>query len=334
MNPLVSVIIPVYNVKPFLREALDSVIGQTYRNLEIIIIDDGSTDESGDICEEYSCDSRVTVIHQDNKGLSGARNTGLDLFRGDYLCFLDPDDAYHPAFVETLLNNAQNSKTEMVVCKFTVQKTVGKLGTIKKGFTASWPRLAPNIYSREDALRSLVEGELNDSVWNRLYKADLWSNIRFPEGHNYEDTDVMYRILDECQMISMIDEILLFYREHSESITHDYSVKNARDWMLACHHFEDYIQLNHPSIFSDDLVEQYKQRNLNEYMGLFAKSSKDKDLCNELLEKIVEKGNEIEQWNIRTKVAFLMVCYAPWLFRCVYKIYLPYRLLVWKVTGR
>ncbi len=96
MDPLVSVIVPVYNVLPYLQEALDSLIGQTYRELEIILIDDGSTDGSGDVCDEYAeRDQRINVIHQENKGLSAARNVGLDEANGDYIAFLDPDDAFH-----------------------------------------------------------------------------------------------------------------------------------------------------------------------------------------------------------------------------------------------
>ena len=109
MEPLVSVIIPVYNVAPYLREALDSVIHQTYHSLQILIIDDGSTDGSASICDEYLSDPRVIVIHQDNRGLSNARNVGLDLMTGEYTAFLDSDDAYHPTFIENLVDIILNS---------------------------------------------------------------------------------------------------------------------------------------------------------------------------------------------------------------------------------
>ena len=102
-DPLVSVIIPVYNVEPYLKEALDSVLDQSYQNLEIILIDDGSTDRSGKICDDYSeTDDRIRVIHQENKGLSSARNKGLDLMHGELVAFLDPDDAYHPDYVSAM----------------------------------------------------------------------------------------------------------------------------------------------------------------------------------------------------------------------------------------
>ena len=124
----VSVIIPVYNVRPFLEEALDSVLNQTYKNLEIIIIDDGSTDGSGEICDEYAGrDNRIQVIHQDNGGLSAARNAGLDVMTGDLVAFLDPDDAYVDSFIETLVNAMAAEDVDLVICGCTVHYTTGPL---------------------------------------------------------------------------------------------------------------------------------------------------------------------------------------------------------------
>lgn len=321
MNPLVSVIIPVYNVKPYLREALNSVIEQNYKRMEIIIVDDGSTDGSENICDEYISDPRVLVIHQENQGLSGARNTGLSLFKGDYLCFLDPDDAYHPAFIERLLENALSTNSEMVACKYIVQRTTGEISTDNRKITQSFPRLASGTYSREEALRNLVEGDLNVFVWNKLYKGNLWNSIRFPQGHNYEDIDATYQFVDACRTISMIDEVLYFYRDRNGSITHNYSDKNIRDWIQASFRLEEFVLAHHPGIFSDTLVERYEQKSLYAYMGMFAKCSKDRKLQNELREKIIKKGKQLNYWNIRTRASYLLVCCTPSLFRCIYKIY-------------
>ena len=334
MNPLVSVIIPVYNVKPYLREALDSVINQTYKHIEILIVDDGSTDGSESICDEYNSDTRVTVIHQQNQGLSGARNTGLDLVKGDFLCFLDPDDAYHPTFIEKLLDKVLSDQSDLAVCKFAMQKTTEKLGTRVNKSMPRWPHLAQGIYAREDALRNLVKGELDVSVWNKLYRSSLWSNIRFPTGRNFEDIDTMYRVVDLCRTISVIDNVLLYKRERIGSITHNYSLKNIQDLMLAFSNLDDLIQSQYLEIFNDALIEQYKQGNLNAYMDIFAKCYPERELCDEIRKTIIEKGREIKHWNIKTRVAYLMICYIPSLFIYAYKIYRAFIMLTWKVTGK
>ena len=113
---MVSVIIPVYNVLPYIKESIESVINQTYKDLEIIIVDDGSDDGSELVCDIYKKDPRVKVVHQKNQGLSGARNTGLDISTGDYIAFLDSDDAFYPEMIQTMLEGIEKSKADIVVC--------------------------------------------------------------------------------------------------------------------------------------------------------------------------------------------------------------------------
>ena len=125
---LVSVIIPVYNVESYLEEALDSVLNQSYDNLEIIIIDDGSTDSSGQICDNYEKkDERVYVIHQEHRGLSAARNTGLDIMTGEAVAFLDSDDAFNQDFIKVLADIMEKENVDVVVCNHTVHNTIDKM---------------------------------------------------------------------------------------------------------------------------------------------------------------------------------------------------------------
>ncbi len=139
MEALVSVIIPVYNVRLYLREALDSVLAQTYRNLEILVVDDGSDDRSEAICDEYAeKDARIAVIHQKNKGLSGARNTGLDIVRGDFIAFLDSDDAYCPNMLRMMVDVAQQSGTDLVECNFGIYHTKHRIVNFAQVFTKNY----------------------------------------------------------------------------------------------------------------------------------------------------------------------------------------------------
>ena len=127
-SSLVSVIIPVFNVQPFLSEALDSVIQQTYRNLEIILIDDGSRDGSEEICDEYARrDERIVVIHQKNKGLSAARNAGLDIMSGNAIVFLDPDDAFQPDYIKAMMTEMICQEADLVICKYALLNSTGKM---------------------------------------------------------------------------------------------------------------------------------------------------------------------------------------------------------------
>ena len=174
---LISIIIPVYNVRLFLAEALESVINQTYKNLEIIVVDDGSTDGSGEICDNYAIrDDRITVIHQNNRGLSAARNKGLDIMVGKAVAFLDSDDAYHPEYVSKMIAAMIREEADLVICKCTVHQASGKMALNNHERTI--PSIDPGIYDRVNGLNFLAEGAINHTVWNKLYRRTLWEDIR------------------------------------------------------------------------------------------------------------------------------------------------------------
>lgn len=324
----VSIIIPVYNVAPYLREALDSAVNQTWRSLDIIMIDDGSTDGSASICDEYASDPRVTVVHRENGGLSSARNAGLDLARGDYIAFLDPDDAYAPAFIETLMGAIRNA--DIALCRYTVRETEGRLGSSDK-WTAgiqSEPRAKPGLYGREDALRGLADGTMNWSVWNKLYKRELWESVRFPDGHNYEDVDAMYRIFDLCTGISVADVPLYCHRKRPGSITRTYSRKNLEDWKLALSHVDAFVRANTPGIFSWKQRARMHHAWLNALMVHYYEQPPV--VRKELRREIISAGQEIGIGNcgIRTGTAYRMIRFCPRLFLIAYPVYRLLRPLV------
>ena len=197
---LVSVIVPVYNVLPYLRESLDSVINQTYKDLEIIIVDDGSTDGSDAVCEEYAKDSRVKVIHQKNHGLSAARNVGLDIARGDYIAFLDSDDVYLPDMIQTMVEGIKKSGADIEICGF--NKVYSKRNITKKRIRNKRGLIIKKeeILSREDALKHVID-KLRPCVWNKLYKKEVWDELRFPIGRVFEDTWIIPPMFENIKMI-------------------------------------------------------------------------------------------------------------------------------------
>ncbi len=208
---LVSVIIPVYNVRPYIEEALDSVLNQSYANLEILLVDDGSTDGSGEVCDAYAKrDGRVRVIHQENRGLSAARNAGLERMTGAAIAFLDPDDAYDEHAIEAMASAMVREDADMVLCRYTKHATTGRLADGRS--VRPNPPIAPGVYDRVSALRALADGTINATVWNKLCKRGVWRDIRFPEGHVYEDISTCMSVFDRCGRVCVIGQTLYYYR--------------------------------------------------------------------------------------------------------------------------
>ena len=229
--PLVSVVIPVYNVLPYLREALDSVVHQTYPNLEILIVDDGSTDGSAAVCDAYGTDSRVKVIHQENRGLSAARNAGLDLMTGDYVSFLDPDDAFHPEMVRCLLDTLISRDADMVTCGYDVFETEGSMRDARR--TETVIPGGREVLSPEETLEAIAVGKYTICVWNKIYKRKIWAHLRFPEGRIYEDVLVAPDVVRQCERIAVVKQPLVYRRKREGSITRTMTVENIRQRMDA-----------------------------------------------------------------------------------------------------
>ena len=231
-DPLVSIIIPVYNVSHYLPQCLESVIHQTYQNIEIIIVDDGSTDDSKDICDQYANnDNRIRVIHTDNKGLASARNLGVDNAAGTYLSFIDSDDWMELHTIHTLVKAAEQMTADIVCAKRCLEyvgKTVHSQGD----------RERVQVFHGEEIISAYVSGVFRDVVWNKLYRADRFAQIRFPDGHNYEDAFTtwkrMKKLSDEGGTVVAISEELFHFRVRKSSITHTVKIQTLMDCWNAC----------------------------------------------------------------------------------------------------
>lgn len=195
MSETISVIIPVYNVQEYLRKCLDSVIGQTYDNLEILLVNDGSTDRSGEICDYYaSRDSRIRVIHQQNGGLASARNTGMDAAKGAYIGFVDSDDWIDLDMYEFLYNLLHQHQADLSICRLKeithaklINRSTGQL-LVCDGLSA-----VKRIFRREN------DFHIGYSVFNKLYKKELLDNLRFPVGRLTEDIYFTPKLMYRCR---------------------------------------------------------------------------------------------------------------------------------------
>lgn len=340
-DSLVSIIIPVYNVAPYLQEALDSVVHQTYSNMEIIIIDDGSMDSSGAISDEYAeKDPRIHVIHQENKGLSNARNAGLDQAAGEYIAFLDPDDAFDTTFIEELKTAIDCEPADLAIGKYTIHYTTGKMH--RKVNDHAEPRIQAGTYDRLGMLQALADGAVNVSVWNKLYRRELWEKIRFPEGHVFEDQETAYRIMDECGRTVIVDNPLYFHRKRRGSITRTVSRKIVSDRILAASRVDEYAFEKLAGELSEDSVSKIRQNCLHSMMIAYCRLFRvredfDKNAEGEKLrQQILRTGERIDMENCRTRtrVAFRLIRSHPRLFRIVYSVYRPPRALIYRLTGK
>ena len=218
-QPLITVIVPVYNVEKYLRRCLDSIIGQTYQNLEILCIDDGSIDNSGEICEQYAArDARIKVIHQENQGLSTARNRGLDAAEGEYIAFVDSDDYILEDMYKKMLAKLLDYNVDLCVCQWQYEFSDGRQ-VVKK------QNIDPAIYGRKASLefaRFLYMGNYESGVvvaaWNKLYRRALFDTIRF-EGRIHEDEAFSGRIMAKNISVYVMEEQFYVYAQNGDSLT-------------------------------------------------------------------------------------------------------------------
>ena len=332
-EPKVSIIIPVYNVKSYLEESLDSVINQTYKNLEIIIVDDGSNDGSEKICDEYAKkDNRIKLIHRKNGGLSAARNTGLDNMNGDYVAFLDSDDAFIPETIEKSLNAMLTNDVNCVMYMRSSCST-GKDGKLKEiAYIKTKPLLQQRVYSRIEALRALANLTFADLAWNKLYKREIWEDLRFPEGKVYEDLYTIFHVIERVKNIYILHDKLVMYRFREGSISATKSLESIKNYLDAWLYFENYIETHTPEIFEEGQINKTRKKVYRNLMMCYSKvlsmqNSEKSKILNLLKEHIKKYENliNIKDYNIGIRlVHFLMShdsVFVQILYPYLFKIY-------------
>lgn len=212
---LVSVIIPVYKVEQYLDKCVKSIVQQTYTNLEIILVDDGSPDNCPQICDVWAeKDNRIRVIHKKNGGLSDARNAGLDICTGTYIVFVDSDDYVHPEYVSYLHDLIMQHHVDLAICGFFHENENGKriYGTEETG----------QIYIMDQcrALKEMCDCALfSNAAWGKIFLREYFADIRFPVGHVYEDLAIMYKLFLKAEKIVFGQRALYYYVHHENSIT-------------------------------------------------------------------------------------------------------------------
>lgn len=211
---MISVIVPIYKVEKYLDKCVESIVGQTYRDIEIILVDDSSPDKCPEMCDKWAkMDERIKVIHKENGGLSDARNAGLRIAKGEYISFVDSDDWISPHFLEMMYQVMQKEYADIVECGVLYIDEQGEIIRVRKNGTSQ------NSFNKIEALRQLVlEEGVYQTVWNKLYKREVIGDIEFDVGKYNEDDFWTYQIFDRAKRVTVIEEPLYCYLQRGTSI--------------------------------------------------------------------------------------------------------------------
>ena len=215
MKPAVSVIVPVYKVEQYLNKCVQSILDQTFRDFELLLVDDGSPDKCGDMCEAWAKkDGRIRVIHKPNGGLSDARNAGIVQANGDYLLFVDSDDWIEKDMLATLYGLIREADADMACCNF---RSVNEDGT------QHWDDavITPGVWTEEDFWKQFFSSNAQtycNVAWNKLYKKELFHTVRYPVGRINEDVYILYDLVSQCKKIAATDQIGYYYLFRAGSI--------------------------------------------------------------------------------------------------------------------
>lgn len=314
-NEKISVVVPVYNVEKYIKKCINSLINQTYSNLEIILVDDGSTDNSGFLCDKLSnIDNRIKVFHKKNGGLSDARNFGIKHAHGKYIAFVDSDDYIDEKMYEILYNNLVKQNADISIC--------GKIIEYENSIQKAVYDNKIDIFNRDEALIQLNYLELFDmSACDKLFKIELFDNLQFPFGMKNEDLYVMYKIFYKTSKVVYSYSKLYHYIQRASSITKQ---KNIDEYYInACLEQKSFFEKNCSNIvFAADVmltlayIFQY-----NRYIYYGVKCPK-KTLIN--YRKFARRNKKYilnnKQFSKKRKLQVIMFCYFTLLYKYMLKL--------------
>lgn len=225
MNELISIIVPIYNVEEYLERCVNSIINQTYKNIEIILVNDGSTDNSGNICNELGKkDNRIKIIHKQNGGLSDARNAGLKIAQGCYIGFVDSDDYIKEDMFETLYNLNKKYNSEISIVSY-YEYYNGKL-------IAARDSKKLEIFNKIDAIKELlIDTKIQSYAWNKLFKKELFENLEFPTNKNFEDIATILLLFEKAEKIVLLEDPKYYYLRRDNSIVGKRNYKTYKDYL-------------------------------------------------------------------------------------------------------
>ena len=215
MNDLISVIVPIYKVEEYLEKCVNSILNQTYSNLEVLLIDDGSPDNCPQLCDDFAKkDIRIRVFHKKNGGLSSARNYGIEHAKGKYICFVDSDDFVSNDYIETLLKLIKKYNVSISIINYLMVDKETQIPTEKS-------QIYEKTFNRREAIEELFKSNgVRDYPWNKMYDASLFSNIKYPVNRKMEDMGTTYKIFAKVEKIAFSNQVGYYYLQRDNSILH------------------------------------------------------------------------------------------------------------------
>ncbi len=323
MNELISVVLPVYKVEKYLSRCIDSVIGQSYENLEIILVDDGSPDKCGEICDNYAkIDNRIKVIHKANGGLSDARNAGIREAKGEFITFIDSDDYVEKNYVESLYS---------AICKDNSDISVGAHRAVYENGTVIAKTMDKRcLLSSEQAIKSILYDDGVDlSAWGKLYRTSLFSDIEYPMGRLYEDAATTYKLIHKADKISVIPDVIYNYMIRENSIAAGKFSPKKMDLITSTEEMCEFCTENYP-----ELEKAAKRRLVYAHLSTLSQLAQSREKFPKeqkiLMDYIKKNGGEIlsdGRVPMRDKIGIISAKFGFGFYKFVWSIYC-------KVSGR
>lgn len=319
-RPLLSIIVPVYNVEKYIERCIKSILNQSFTNFELILVDDGSLDNCGIICDNYKKkDSRIRVIHKKNGGLSDARNAGIKIANGKYIAFVDSDDFINKYMYEILYKNAKKLDGDISICNF---KIICENDGIDENILISSEDI--QVYDRNEALNKLYGNEsLQFTVaWNKIYKRKLFSNIRYDYGKCHEDEFIIHKLIYKSNKIVSCSEKLYYYFENDESIMRRKFNVNRVDGIEAME--------KRMSFFREKALIELEYKTQNMFLYYFfpyyykVKMELKDSNCLKKMKKQFKRNYKYlfrnPNYNLKVKIFWLIFIVNPYAFYLIWKI--------------
>lgn len=318
---LISIIVPIYNVEKYLKKCIDSILNQTYSNIEVILVDDGSPDNSGLICDNYAKkDKRIRVIHKKNGGLSDARNEGIKIAKGKYIGFVDSDDYIKKDMYEYLYNLISTLHCDISICNFIKVYEEENLEN-----NIAFSNKKKELNSSEAIQYLLDDREIKSFAWNKLYKKDLFYDIKYPKNMNMEDVATTYKLFSKAKKIVVGNEEKYFYIQREGSILRSKNSKYYIDYFEIFYERYNYIKKKYTKIYNNDIVMLNFILSLclieDKNVEIFIKKNRIINILKKVYADIKKSRFKI---NNKTKIRYYTLIFSYSLYKVIFRGYIKW----------